>query len=66
MFAIGLTVLITFLSDPIAWAILIALLWSLTLTAVLFLLTRIRHLNDDNESLRYAFHKPIEVGSHQV
>jgi hypothetical protein len=64
--AVGITALIAYLSDLMTWYILIALLWTFSLAAVLFLVTRIRHLNDAIKSLRYVFPIPIEVGSHQV
>jgi hypothetical protein len=59
--AIGITALMTLLAEPLTWGILMVLLWTITISIILFIVTKIRHLRDELATLRQNFPQPIPV-----
>jgi hypothetical protein len=59
--AIGITALMTLLAEPLTWGILMVLLWTITISIILFIVTKIRHLRDELVTLRQIFPQPVPI-----
>jgi hypothetical protein len=59
--AVGITALMTLLAEPLTWGILMVLLWTITISIILFIVTKIRHLRDELVTLRQIFPQPVPI-----
>lgn len=59
--AIGITALVTFFAEPITWVILVVLLWSIVTIIFLSILTKIKELRNELNSMLRVNPQPIPI-----
>lgn len=59
--AIGISALVTLFAEPITWAILVVLLWSLTTIIFLSILTKIRELRGELNAITRVYPQQFPV-----